>query len=171
MGMRKKLLIGFRRAAENGNIVCAHNYALTLSDPHQQLHWFYKAAFKGLPEAQREVGRILYEMGDSSNAQRWFELAIRRENVTALNDMGVMLWQADQIEKALEYWHRAAELGNEDATTNLEIAASESIYVDEYTDNNFDDSDSEYPHPLGQSHESARVQEVNPEPKRRLGRH
>ena len=42
----------FRKAAENGNIVCAFNYALTLENRQEQLHWIYKAAFKGFPEAQ-----------------------------------------------------------------------------------------------------------------------
>lgn len=117
------------------------------------------------------MGRILYEMGDSSNAQRWFELAIKRENVTALNKVGVILWQADQAEQALQYWQRAAALGNEDASTNLEIAASESIFGDEDAESDFDEPELEYSHLPSQSHESGRVQQVNPEPNRRLGRH
>ena len=122
----------FRKAAENGNIVCAFNYALTLDNKQEQLHWIYKAAFKGFPEAQREAGRILYEMGDVSSAKAWFGLAIRRENVLALNDMGVIHWRNDEIDQAISYWNRAAEKGSEEALANLDIASSHTLFDEDF---------------------------------------
>jgi TPR repeat protein len=129
----------FRKSAENGNVVSAFNYAITLEDPEEQLEWLYQAAFKGFPEAQREVGRILYEMGDVSTAKIWFGLAIRRESVVALNDMGVVHWRLDEIEEAASYWNRAAALGSEDALANLEMASTHTLFDDE--DFDFDYSD------------------------------
>ena len=130
----------FRKAADNGNIVCAFNYALTLTNKEEQLHWMYKAAFKGVPEAQREAGFILYQMGDVYSAKIWFGLAIRRESVVALNDMGVLHWNLNEFDEAAEYWNRAAALGSEDALVNLEMASSRSLFDDD--DFDFDNSES-----------------------------
>ena len=129
----------FRKAAENGNIVCAFNYALTLTKKEEQLVWLYKAAFKGVPEAQREAGFILYQMGDVNSAKAWFGLAIRRESVVALNDMGVLHWNLNEIDEAASYWNRAAALGSEDAIANLEMASSQSLFDDDDFDLDFGD--------------------------------
>jgi TPR repeat protein len=131
----------FRKSAENGNIVAAFNHGITLSDPNEQLPWFYKAAFKGFHEAQREVGRILYEQGDSITAQKWFGLAIRRDNVMALNDMGVLHWHDNNSTLAEYFWREAAELGDESAIANLEMASSTSLFDD---DLDFNESDNDY---------------------------
>ena len=134
----------FRKSAENGNILASFNYALTLSEPSKQLPWFYKAAYKGVPEAQREVGRILYQQGDSVTARKWFGLAIRRGSAMALNDMGIMCWDEENSTEAVEYWRQAAELGNEDAVTNIEMASTETLF-DEDFDLDFNDSNTYTP--------------------------
>lgn len=135
----------YRKSAENGNIVAAFNYAILLPTSSEQLPWFYMAAFKGVPEAQREVGRILYEQGDSVNARKWFGLAIRRNNVMALNDMGVLNWREDNSEAALDYWNQAADLGDESAKANIELVSSEaSIFDDDF---DFDDDNNYTPPP------------------------
>jgi TPR repeat protein len=110
----------FRKAAEIGNILCAYNYALTLPNWKDQLHWFKKAGFKGLPAAQREIGKIYSEQGDIEKAKLWLGLAIRRENVDALNDMGVLHYDLDEIELATHYWRQAAERGVQEAIDNLQ---------------------------------------------------
>ena len=123
----------FRKSAENGNIIAAFNYAVTLSTQSEQLPWLYMAAFKGIPEAQREVGRILYEQGDLATSVKWFGLAIRRGNTTALNDMGVVHWKKNDSETAVDYWQRAVEAGDEDAIANLEMATTDaSIFDDDF---------------------------------------
>ena len=130
----------FRKAAENGNIVCAFNYALTLSNKEEQLVWLYKAAFKGVPEAQREAGFILYQMGDVKSAKAWFGLAIRRESVVALNDMGALHWNLNEFDEAASYWNRAAALGSEDALANLEMASSQTLFDDDDFDLDYSDN-------------------------------
>jgi TPR repeat protein len=122
----------FRKSAENGNIVAAFNYGLSLESPSEQLPWLYKAAFKGFPEAQREVGRVLHAQGDLATAKIWFGLAMRRGNDIAFNDMGVIHWQEDNSTVALDYWRQAAELGNESAIANIEMATSASLFDDDF---------------------------------------
>jgi TPR repeat protein len=122
----------FRKSAENGNIIAAFNYALNLSTPSEQLPWLYRAAFKGLPEAQREVGRISYDQGDSTTARMWFGLAMRRGNPMAFNDMGIIYWDEGNSEVAVDYWRQGAELGDENAISNLEMSTSSSLFDDDF---------------------------------------
>lgn len=76
--------------------------------------------------AQREIGSIYYQDGDIDLAKVWFGLAVRRENVTALNDLGVLHWNNKENELAIEYWQRASNLGEEIANENLRLANEES---------------------------------------------
>ncbi len=124
----------FRRSGENGNIVSAFNYALTLSDLEEQLVWLKKAAFKGMPEAQREAGRICYELGDSISALIWFSLAIRRDFVMALNDIGVVHWARGERTEAVNYWNRAIAFGDEKAQENIDMAIENGLFDDEVFD-------------------------------------
>ena len=132
----------FRKAAEIGNILCAYNYALTLPNWKDQLHWFKKAGFKGMPDAQREIGRIYYEQGDIEKAKIWLGLAIRRENVMALNDMGVLHYHRDEIDLAMQYWREAADKGDKQAIDNIKIATegpmleSDDLFGDRFIDSN-----------------------------------
>jgi TPR repeat protein len=134
-----------RRSAENGNIIASFNYGLTLSSPTEQLPWFYKAAFKGIAEAQREVGKIFYNQGDLVTAEKWFGLAIRRDNVIALNDMGILHWNKNDSTLAEYYWRIAAELGDESAIANLEMASLTSLFDEDLDFNESDNSYSQSP--------------------------
>ena len=134
----------FRKSAENGNIISAYNYALTLENPRDQLVWLYKAAFKGFPEAQREVGRILHQLGDVSLAKIWLGLAIRRESIDALNDMGIIHWQNYEIDEAISYWNRAAQLGSQDALANLDTASTTTLFDDEDFDFDYSNNSSNF---------------------------
>jgi TPR repeat protein len=134
----------FLRAAENGNILCAYNYALTLSSLDDKLFWFKKAGFKGMPAAQRELGIIYYEQGEIVRAKLWFGLAIRRENINALNDMGVLHYDRNELELAMQYWRQAADLGDQQAIDNLQIASEGSlISMDDIFNNGDFDSELE----------------------------
>ena len=64
----------------------------------------------------------------------------------ALNDMGIMCWDEENSTEAVEYWRQAAELGNEDAVTNIEMASTETLF-DEDFDLDFDDSNAYTPPP------------------------
>ena len=120
----------FRKAAENGNIICAFNYALCLTDEEDKLNWFKRAGFKGMAEAQREIGYIHHQDGNTDLAQVWYGLAVRRGNVDALNDLGVLHWDEGENELAIEYWQRASDLGSEKASDNLHQATGETIFDD-----------------------------------------
>jgi TPR repeat protein len=140
----------FRKSAENGNIIAAFNYALCLSTPTEQLPWLYKAAFKGIPEAQREVGRIFYEQGDSVTARIWFGLAVRRGNAMAFNDMGVIYWHEEDSTTALEYWRQGAELGDENSIANIELATSTTLFDEDFDLDSTDNDDYTYTPPASQ---------------------
>lgn len=116
----------FRKSAENGNIIGAYNYAIGSEHKYEKLQWFKRAGFKGMAAAQREIGSIYYQDGDIDLAKVWFGLAVRRENVTALNDLGVLHWNNKENELAIEYWQRASNLGEEIANENLRLAKQES---------------------------------------------
>ena len=122
----------FRKGAENGNIICAFNYSLELQDNTEKLNWLKRAGFKGLAEAQREIGYIHYQNGKPDLAKVWFGLAIRRDNVMALNDLGVLHWDNGENELAIEYWQQASNLGFEIANDNLRIAAEGSLFDDDF---------------------------------------
>ena len=117
----------FRKGAENGNIICAFNYARNLTDEQERLNWYKRAGFKGLAEAQREIGYIHYQNGNTDLAKVWFGLAVRRENVDALNDLGVLHWNEGENELAIEYWQRASDLGFEMANDNLRNATEDTL--------------------------------------------
>ena len=120
----------FRKGAENGNIICAFNYARNLTDEQERLNWYKRAGFKGLAEAQREIGYIHYQNGNTDLAKVWFGLAVRRENVDALNDLGVLHWNEGENELAIEYWQRASDLGFEMANDNLRNATLDTLFDD-----------------------------------------
>lgn len=115
----------FRKGAENGNIICAFNYALSLTDEQEKLNWYKRAGFKGLDIAQREIGYIHNQNGNTDLAKIWYGLAVRRENVEALNDLGVLHWNEGENELAIEYWQRASDLGFEMANDNLRNATED----------------------------------------------
>jgi len=131
----------FRKSAENGNIICAYNYAIGLEDDTEKLQWLKHSGFKGFPEAQREIGVIYSQNGDTDLAKVWLGLAARRENVMALNDLGVLHWNNGENELAIEYWQRASNLGLEMANDNLRLANEESLINDDSY--GYIDSDSE----------------------------
>lgn len=120
----------FRKSAENGNIICAYNYAIDSEDDTEKLKWLKRSGFKGLPEAQRAIGKIYYQNGDTDLAKVWFGLAARRENVTALNDLGILHWDRGENELAIEYWQQASDLGSENASENLHQATEDTIFDD-----------------------------------------
>lgn len=122
----------FRKSAENGNIICAYNYAMGSEDDTEKLKWLKRSGFKGFPEAQRAIGNIYYQNGDTDLAKVWFGLAARRENVAAFNDLGVLHWNKGENETAIEYWQEASRMGLEVADNNLRIAAEGSLFDDDF---------------------------------------
>ena len=78
----------------------------------------------------------------------------------ALNDMGIMCWEEENATAAVEYWRQAAELGNEDAVSNIEMASTESLFDDDDLDfsgsNNYSPPPSSYQPPPVQVVESTK---------------
>lgn len=107
------------QAAENGNMVCAMNYALMADTEEEKIHWLKKSAFKGFPNAQRELGRTYLMQDDIEKAKIWLGLACRRGYGPAYNDLGVLLWNEGENEAAINQWQTAAYLGDEDAILKL----------------------------------------------------
>jgi TPR repeat protein len=94
-----------------------------------------------MPEAQRELGRIYYEQGDIDKAKLWFGLAIRRENLMALNDMGVLHYHRNELDLAMQYWRQAADRGDQQAIDNIQIATEgPNLFEDADFDSNSDDN-------------------------------
>ena len=121
----------FLAASENGNIVCMLNLALLTEDVSERRKWLKKSALKGLPNAQRELGRDYWAEGDTTRALLWFGCASRRGLAAAFSDLGALHWELENEEEALANWRIAAEAGDEYAATNLENFYSESIFDDE----------------------------------------
>jgi hypothetical protein len=77
--------------------------------------------------------------------------------VMALNDMGVLHWHDNNSTLAEYFWREAAELGDESAITNLEMASSTSLFDD---DLDFNDPDNNYSQsPRNYQPQSIRVEE------------
>ncbi len=109
----------FLQAAQNGNMVCAMNYALMADTEEEKIHWLKKSGFKGFPNAQRELGRTYLMQGDIEKAKLWLGLACRRGYGPAYNDLGVLLWNEGDNDSAIDQWQTAAYLGDEDAMQKL----------------------------------------------------
>lgn len=109
----------YLRSAEQGNIVAAFNFGLLTENDDERLYWFKKAAIRGFPPAQRELGRVKYFAGDLVLAKLWMGCACRRGYIPAFNDLGIIHWDLGESELAFEYWRIAADNGIEEAQTNL----------------------------------------------------
>lgn len=129
------------KSAQNGNMIAAFNYALSGSDPEEMLYWFKKAAFRGVPNAQRELGLYYGQNGDLITARKWLDLACQRGLIEAFNDLGVVNWQEGNYEEAVRLWTFAASEGNQEASDNLAMASTQSLFDDDeldYFDDEFD---------------------------------
>ena len=122
----------FLAASENGNIVCMLNFARLTEDLSERRKWLKKSALKGLPNAQRELGRDYWAEGDTTRALLWFGCASRRGLAAAFSDLGALHWELENEEEALANWRIAAEAGDEYAATNLQNFDSGSIFDDDF---------------------------------------
>ena len=110
----------FLKAAQNGNIVCAHNYAIDVESDEEALFWFRKAGFKGFAMSQRQLGHMYKKQGDIERARIWYGLACRRGLVEAFSDLGMIHWEQGELESAVQIWHAGANEGDEKCNEYLE---------------------------------------------------
>ena len=109
----------YLKGAQNGNIICAHNYACGIENDYEAIYWFRKAAFKEFTRSQHELGFIYQKKGDYNKSEIWFKLAFRHGILEACNDLGSLYWEQNLKDYAAEYWSIAANLGNDNAKKNL----------------------------------------------------
>ena len=103
----------FLRAAQNGNIVCAHNYAIDVESDDEAYFWFRKAGFKGFALSQRQLGHLYKKHGDIERARIWYALACRRGLIEAYSELGMLHWEQGQSEIAIQIWYAGSTEGDE----------------------------------------------------------
>lgn len=138
----------FLRAAQNGNIVCAHNYAVDVESDDEAYFWFRKAGFKGFAMSQRQLGHLYKKHGDVERARIWYGLACRRGLIEAYSELGMLHWEQGQSEIAIQIWYAGSNEGDEKCREYLNLHNPE-ILFDEgslFDDDNFefDSSESTY---------------------------
>ncbi len=111
----------YLKGAQNGNIICAHNYACGVKNDQEAIYWFRKAAFKEYARSQHELGFIYQKKGDFNKSEIWFKLAFRHGILEACTDLGSLYWEQREIDAAVTYWRIAANLGDEEARKNLKL--------------------------------------------------
>lgn len=71
-------------------------------------------------QAMGEVATCYKEQGNIDKAEYWLRRAIKANNVNAMNDLGVLLYEEkDSVDQAKTCWMKAAFLGSAEARFNL----------------------------------------------------
>jgi TPR repeat protein len=118
----------FLRAAQNGNIVCAHNYAVDVDSDDEAYFWFRKAAFKGFAKSQRQLGHLYKKHGDVERARIWYGLACRRGLIEAYSELGILHWEQGQSEIAIQIWYAGSSEGDEKCREYLNLHNPEMLF-------------------------------------------
>lgn len=131
----------FLRAAQNGNIVCAHNYAVDVESDDEAYFWFRKAGFKGFAMSQRQLGHLYKKHGDIERARIWYGLACRRGLIEAYSELGMLHWEQGQSEIATQIWYAGSIEGDEKCREYLNLHNPEMLFDGGSL---FDDDDFEF---------------------------
>ncbi len=131
----------FLRAAQNGNIVCAHNYAVDVESDDEAYYWFRKAGFKGFAMSQRQLGHLYKKHGDIERARIWYGLACRRGLIDAYSELGMLHWEQGQSEIATEIWYAGSIEGDEKCREYLNLHNPEMLFDGGLL---FDDDDDDF---------------------------
>lgn len=131
----------FLRAAQNGNIVCAHNYAVDVESDDEAYFWFRKAGFKGFAMSQRQLGHLYKKHGDVERARIWYGLACRRGLIEAYSELGMLHWEQGQSEIAIQIWYAGSNEGDEKCREYLNLHNPEILFDEGSL---FDDDDFEF---------------------------
>jgi TPR repeat protein len=131
----------FLRAAQNGNIVCAHNYAVDVESDDEAYYWFRKAGFKGFAMSQRQLGHMYKKHGDIERARIWYGLACRRGLIDAYSELGMLHWEQGQSEIATEIWYAGSIEGDEKCREYLNLHNPEMLFDGGLL---FDDDDDDF---------------------------
>ncbi len=131
----------FLRAAQNGNVVCAHNYAIDVESDDEAYFWFRKAGFKGFAMSQRQLGHLYKKRGDLERARIWYGLACRRGLLEAYADLGLLHWELGQVEIAIQIWYAGSTEGDEKCREYLNLHNPEMLFNEGSL---FDDEDFDF---------------------------
>lgn len=138
----------FLKAAQNGNIVGAHTYAVNVESDDEAYFWFRKAGFKGFAMSQRQLGHLYKKHGDVERSRIWYGLACRRGLIEAYSELGMLHWEQGQSEIAIQIWYAGSTEGDEKCREylnlhNPEMLFDEGALFDDY-DFEFDTSENTY---------------------------
>ena len=111
----------YLKGAQNGNIICAHNYACGVKNDEEAIYWFRKAAFNEMASSQHELGIIYQKRRNFTKSEIWLTLAFRHGILEACTDLGSLYWEQKEFDSAVTYWRIAANLGDDGARENLKL--------------------------------------------------
>ncbi|MFN0317365.1 MAG: tetratricopeptide repeat protein, partial [Burkholderiales bacterium] len=121
----------YRSAAEKGHAVAQMKYGYILDrseDNEAALTWYRKAAEQGHAPGQYAIAQM-YATGegvvrDLAEARRWWKLAAAQDHVDAIVALATEAERGARpaqgsLSEALDYWQRAAQLGDSGAMSRL----------------------------------------------------
>lgn len=113
----------YKQGAKLGNLTSQFNLGLLYKREFKDLKraekYFRMAAGQGDSDSQTNLGGLLIEKGEYQEAIKWFKLAADQKDSLALYNLGTLyedgLGVQVDLQKALNYYRRAAELGDEES--------------------------------------------------------
>ncbi|GLY15483.1 hypothetical protein Kisp01_24980 [Kineosporia sp. NBRC 101677] len=105
--------------SEFAGFLAAGRARLAAADPEQAEQWLTAASHATDPGVLFEVGFSFAEIGATAKAMRVYERAAQAGHVDAMNNLGVLLKQADRWEEAERWLRAAADTGDRAALNNL----------------------------------------------------
>ncbi|WP_408991136.1 sel1 repeat family protein [Streptomyces sp. 1268] len=105
-----------RTAAEKGDGLAAFWLGdLLRGDGDQQsaLHWYKQAAEQGrMVEVASRIGSLYHAWGDQEESERWYRIAVREGDMTAVNNLGLLLERRGDMQEAALRYQQSAEQGD-----------------------------------------------------------
>jgi TPR repeat protein len=135
-GDYRTALAKWRPAAEHGNADAQFNMGQAYklgrgvpADSRQAEEWYRKAVLQGHEQAEGYFGVTLFENGKRAEAVKWLQRAVGRDDARAQYILGVMLFNADGVEKD---WVRAYALMVRASSTGLDPATKARAQMDQF---------------------------------------